>query len=139
MVDKIQDLAGPPSIVLRHRDSDTCDRVRQEATNTLTRPEIKQVAKCLLQALRRHFAGIPVITPFTSLTLWVPLRIVKRDNVFINHGHGRRRFSEIRLGVCGGVDPQGAPAFAREGLSGRFAISPEAMFRFPWGTLTNVW
>lgn len=47
--DQIDEPEDPPAIVLRYLDSD----LRAESDRQrLTRPEIKQVAKCVLEALR---------------------------------------------------------------------------------------
>ncbi|KAK0649247.1 kinase-like domain-containing protein [Cercophora newfieldiana] len=49
LVDDIHDPADPPSIVLRYLDSDV---LTESNKKRLSRPEIKQVARCVLEALR---------------------------------------------------------------------------------------
>lgn len=48
IIDEIVDPLDPPIIVLRHLDSQLLTESRKRR---LTRPEIKQVAKCILKAL----------------------------------------------------------------------------------------
>jgi hypothetical protein len=48
LIDKIVDPLDPPSIVLKHLDSELRTESKRKR---LTRPEIKQVAKCILEAL----------------------------------------------------------------------------------------
>ncbi|KAI1361455.1 serine/threonine protein kinase [Xylaria arbuscula] len=125
LIDDIQQPADPSSIVLKYLDSEL---LTESKSKRLTRPEIKQVAKCILEALRAlHKDGL-VHTD------------VKLDNVFVNYGQGDRRFSEIQLGDFGGVVSQDS-SFAREGhiIGAAFTRSPEAMLQLSWGTSTDVW
>lgn len=48
IMDEVISPADPPSIVLRHLDSELLAESRKKR---LTRPEIKQVARCILEAL----------------------------------------------------------------------------------------
>lgn len=48
-VDEIEEPSDPPSILLKYRDSDL---LKESRTRRLSRPEIKQVAKSVLEALR---------------------------------------------------------------------------------------
>lgn len=48
LLDEIIEPSDPPSIVLKHPDSDL---LTESNLKRLSRPEIKQVAKCVLQAL----------------------------------------------------------------------------------------
>ncbi|KAI1161900.1 serine/threonine protein kinase [Nemania serpens] len=125
LIDEIQQPADPPSIVLRHLDSEL---LTESKNKRLTRPEIKQVAKCVLEALRiLHEDGL-VHTD------------VKLDNIFVNYGQGDQRFSNIQLGDFGGVVSQDS-TFAKEGhiIGAAFTRSPEAMLQLAWGTPTDVW
>ncbi|GAB1312492.1 hypothetical protein MFIFM68171_02702 [Madurella fahalii] len=124
LVDEIEEPSEPPSIVLKHLDSDLLTASNKKR---LSRPEIKQVAKCVLQALDvLHKDGL-VHTD------------VKLDNIFVNHGQGER-FSTIQLGDCGGVVSQDSK-FAKEGhlIGAGFTRSPEATFQVHWGTATDIW
>ena len=49
LVDEIREPADPPSIVLRYLDSDVLTEFNKKR---LSRPEIKQVARCVLEVLR---------------------------------------------------------------------------------------
>ncbi len=114
-------------------------------TKRLSRPEIKQVARCVLEALRvlhrdgMVHTGSPSPQPRPPRPLLNPSD-VKLDNIFVNHGQGGRRFSEVQLGDCGGVVSQES-SFAREGhlIGAGFTRSPEATFQLPWTTATDIW
>jgi serine/threonine protein kinase len=125
LVDDIYDPPDPPSIVLRYLDSDV---LTESNKKRLSRPEIKQVARCVLEVLRLLHKDGMVHTD------------VKLDNIFVNHGPGHQRFSEIQLGDCGGVVSQDS-SFAKEGhvIGAAFTRSPEATFQLPWGTATDIW
>ncbi|KAK4445342.1 Serine/threonine protein kinase [Podospora aff. communis PSN243] len=85
--DEIESPSDPPAIVLRYLDSD----LRTESgRQRLTRPEIKQVAKC-----KMHPGG-----PSDTAPGW---HDVKLDNIFVNLGKSGQRFTTIQLGDCGGV------------------------------------
>ncbi|RMZ78660.1 hypothetical protein DV738_g3783, partial [Chaetothyriales sp. CBS 135597] len=126
LVDEIQEPADPPSIVLKHLDT---DMLSESNKKRLSRPEIKQVAKCVLEALRVLHKDGMVHTD------------VKLDNIFANYGQGDgQRFSQIQLGDCGGVVSEQSD-FAKEGhfIGAGFTRSPEATFQLPWGTATDIW
>lgn len=65
---------------------------------------------------------------------------VKLDNIFVNLGKNGQRFSEIKLGDCGGVVPEESE-FARDGhlIGAVVNRSPEAMLGLRWGTATDIW
>ncbi|KAL8285053.1 hypothetical protein RB600_009474, partial [Gaeumannomyces tritici] len=119
LVDEIVEPADPPSIVLRHLDSDC---LTESNKKRLSRPEIKQVA---LNDF--HKDGI-VHTD------------VKLDNIFVNYGRGDQRFSEVQLGDCGGAVSQKS-RFAIEGhlIGAGFTRSPEATLQLSWTTATDIW
>ncbi|TLD07334.1 hypothetical protein PgNI_10326 [Pyricularia grisea] len=125
LIDEIQEPGDPPSIVLKHLDGELLTESKKKR---LTRPEIKHVAKCMLEALRVLHKDGMVHTD------------VKLDNVFVNHGQGDQRFSDIQLGDCGGAVSQDSK-FAREGhlIGAAFTRSPEAMLQLHWGTPTDIW
>ncbi|KAK4141058.1 kinase-like domain-containing protein [Dichotomopilus funicola] len=124
LLDEIVEPSDPPSIVLKHLDNDL---LTESNRKRLSRPEIKQVAKCVLQALHiLHKDGL-VHTD------------VKLDNIFVNYGQ-TQRFSTIQLGDCGGVVSENSD-FAKEGhlIGAGYTRSPEATFQLPWGTATDIW
>ncbi|KAK1579442.1 serine/threonine protein kinase [Colletotrichum navitas] len=125
IIDEIIRPTDPPSLILRHLDSELLTESKKKR---LTRPEIKQVAQCILKALLiLHKDGMV----HTDLKL---------DNVFVNYGQNKQRFSEIQLGDCGGVVSKDS-SFAREGhpIGATFTRSPEALLQLSWGTSTDVW
>lgn len=125
LVDEIHDPADPPSIVLRYLDSDV---LTESNKKRLSRPEIKQVARCVLEVLELlHKDGMVHAD-------------IKLDNIFVNHGQGDQRFSDIQLGDYGGVIPQDSE-FAKRGqlIGAAFTRSPEASLQLPWGTPTDIW
>lgn len=95
----------------------------------LSRPEIKQLARCVLEVLRLlHKDGMVHAD-------------VKLDNIFVNHGTGsNQRFSDIQLGDCRGVVSQES-SFARDGhiVGAAFTRSPEVTLQLPSGTATDIW
>ncbi|TQN66344.1 Serine/threonine-protein kinase US3 [Colletotrichum shisoi] len=88
LIDEIQEPADPSSIVLRYLDS---NMLAESNKKRLSRREIKQVARCVLEALRTLHKDGMVHTD------------IKLDNIFVNYGQGDQRFSDIQLGDCGGV------------------------------------
>ncbi|WQF82180.1 Putative protein kinase [Colletotrichum destructivum] len=94
----------------------------------LSRPEIKQIARCVLEALQVLHDD------------WMVHTDIKLDSIFVNHGQGDQRFSDIQLGDCGGVVTQHS-TFAREGhlIGTGLTRSPEATLQLPWGTATDIW
>ncbi|KAL2149758.1 hypothetical protein VTH82DRAFT_8410 [Thermothelomyces myriococcoides] len=123
LLDEITGPSDPPSIVLKHLDSDL---LTESNRKRLSRPETKQGAKCVLEALRvLHKDGL-VHTD------------VKLDNIFVNYGQDQR-FNAIQLGDCGGVVPEDSD-FAKKGhlIGAGFTRSPEATFQLPWGTATDI-
>ncbi|KAJ0161526.1 Serine/threonine-protein kinase US3 -like protein [Colletotrichum tanaceti] len=125
IIDEVQEPADPPSIILRHLDSELLTESKKQR---FTRPEIKHVARCILQALLVLHKDGMVHTD------------VKLDNVFVNYGQSNQRFSEVQLGDCGGAVHKDSN-FAREGhfIGAAFTRSPEAMLQLSWGTPTDVW
>ncbi|KAI1123823.1 serine/threonine protein kinase [Nemania abortiva] len=125
LIDEIQEPTEPTSIVLRHLDSHLMVESR---TATLTRPEIKQVARCILESLQMlHKDGLV----HTNVML---------DNILVNHGRGSLRFSEVQLGGFTTASFQDS-TFAKKGYPvGAYDTgSPEVRLGLPWGTPTDVW
>lgn len=122
---EILSLVDSPSIVLRHLDSEL---LTESKKNRLTPSEIKQVARCILEALLVLHKDDMVHTD------------VKLDSVFVNYGQNEQRFSEIQLGDCRGAFSKDSK-FAKEShlIGGAFARSPEATLGLSWGTPTDVW
>ncbi|KAH9211851.1 serine/threonine protein kinase [Leptodontidium sp. 2 PMI_412] len=126
--DEIVDPADPPSIVLKYLNSDLRAESNQQR---LSRPDIKKVAKCVLEALRILHRDGMVHTD------------IKLDNIFVNLAQqgDPERFTDIRLGDCGGVVSK-HPKFATEPghlIGASFTRSPEAQLGLSWGTSTDIW
>ncbi|RMZ78548.1 hypothetical protein DV737_g3824, partial [Chaetothyriales sp. CBS 132003] len=122
---EIDEPEDPPFIVLKYLDSD----LRTESDRQrLSRPEIKEVAKCVLEALRTLHQDGMVHTD------------IKLDNIFVNLGQSDQRFTAIRVGDCGGVVSKDSK-FALEGhlIGASFTRSPEAQLGPPWGPATDIW
>ncbi|KLU81012.1 hypothetical protein MAPG_00107 [Magnaporthiopsis poae ATCC 64411] len=132
LVNEICEPADPPSIVLRHLDSDA---LTESNRKRLSRPEIKQVTRSVLEALR----GCTETAWFTQLNSSHLFPDVKLDNIFVNHGNGDQRFSEVQLGDCGGVVSQDG-SFAREGhaIGAGYTRSLEATFQLSRNTATDI-
>lgn len=151
LLDEIQDPIEPTSIVLQYLDTELLKESRKER---LTRPEIKQVAKGVLDALRVlhednmvHTGTSQSKSSFKIQCLLQCARVtdltisdIKLDNIFINYGHDGQRFSTIQLGDCGGVVSADSK-YAREShlIGAHISRSPEGWFGIPWGTATDIW
>ncbi|KAH6627936.1 kinase-like domain-containing protein, partial [Chaetomium tenue] len=125
LIDEIQEPSDPPSIVLRYLDNDI---LTESDKKRLSRPEIKHVAKCVLEALRVLHKDGMVHTGCPPSSFLLPI------------WQRAQRFSDMQLGDCGGVVSQESK-FAKEGhiIGAAFTRSPEAMFQLPWGTATDIW
>ncbi|GJC94486.1 serine/threonine protein kinase [Colletotrichum higginsianum] len=127
--DEILDPVDPPSIVLKYLDSD----LRAESSRQrLSRPEIKKVAKSVLEALRILHQDGMVHTD------------IKLDNIFVNLGQKNgdsERLTAIQLGDCGGVVSKDSKFASEPGhlIGASFTRSPEAQLGLPWGTATDIW
>jgi serine/threonine protein kinase len=141
--DEIDEPEDPPAIVLKYLDSELRTESRRQR---LTRPEIKQVAKCVLEALRTlhqdgmvhtgiHLSHTGVLHTHSDV-----VSDIKLDNIFVNLGQSDERFTTIQLGDCGGVVSKDSD-FAREGhlIGASFTRSPEAQLHLPWGPATDIW
>ncbi|KAK1948666.1 serine/threonine protein kinase [Colletotrichum sublineola] len=119
---------NPPSIVLKYLDSD----LRAESDRErLSRSDIKKVAKAVLEALSILHQDGMVHTD------------IKLDNIFVNLGQqgDPERFTDIRLGDCGGVVSKDSKFATEPGhlIGASFTRSPEAQLGLPWGTSTDIW
>ncbi|ROW09276.1 hypothetical protein VPNG_05790 [Cytospora leucostoma] len=125
LLDEIEEPPEPASIVLKYLDTDL---LSESNKNRLSRSEIKQVARAVLEVLKVLHQDGMVHTD------------IKLDNIFVNYGQGRQRFSTIQLGDCGGVVHQDSE-FARDGhvIGAAFTRSPESTFQLRWGTATDIW
>ncbi|KAF7953383.1 uncharacterized protein EAE97_000782 [Botrytis byssoidea] len=88
LIDEIVDPIDPPTIVLKHLDDDLMTETYKKR---LTKPELKFVARRVLEALQVLHEDGYVHTD------------VKPDDILINHGNGNERFSEAQLADLGEV------------------------------------
>ncbi|KAL3417507.1 serine/threonine protein kinase [Phlyctema vagabunda] len=125
LVDEIEDPADPPAIVLKYLDDDLTHASKKQR---LTRPEIKYVARRVLEALSvLHEDGF-VHTD------------IKPSNILVNYGSGSTRFTDVQLADCGGtvsVDSE----FAQDGvLTGSSVFrAPEVHLEISWNTAADIW
>ncbi|PYH38976.1 kinase-like protein [Aspergillus neoniger CBS 115656] len=130
LLDEIQDPVEPPAIILKYLDDDVTRASRKQR---LTRPEIKYVAKNVLEALQLlHEDGY----------VHTGLRIshTKPSNILVNYGNGESRFPDVQLADCGGVvttDSEYAKDGVRTGTS--LFRAPEVHLEIPWGTAADIW
>ncbi|KAI0164014.1 kinase-like protein [Xylariaceae sp. FL1272] len=121
----LDNIEEPASIVLKYLDTDLLSESNKKR---LSRSEIKQVARGVLEALVPLHRNRLVHTD------------IKMDNIFLSYGADGTRFSSVQLGDCGGVVPDDSD-FAKDGAPIGTAISrsPEAMLQLHWGTPTDIW
>ncbi|GAB1312314.1 Serine/threonine protein kinase [Madurella fahalii] len=125
LVDEIRGPADPPSIVLRYLDGDV---LTESNKKRLSPPEIKKVARCVLEALRVLHRDGMVHTD------------VKLDNVFINHGGDGQRFSDASSATAEALYPSGPRSREKGTLS--VLASPAALrlrSSCPGCTATDIW
>ncbi|KAI9934452.1 hypothetical protein ASPWEDRAFT_175181 [Aspergillus wentii DTO 134E9] len=123
LIDEIEDSA--PALILRFLDTNV---LHASNTQRLTRPEVKYVAKRVLEALSVLHNEGHVHTD------------IKPSNVLVNHNQGGVRFKEAQLADFESTvyvdsshaqngDPIGTPIFR----------SPEAQLQMKWDTSTDIW
>ena len=116
----------------------------------LERGDIKFVAKRVLEALKvvheRGYVHTGTACCFSSLQLGHEscqlMLDVKPDNILVNYGTGRNRFSDVQLGDFGDtfrVNPNADPNEDGHIIGAAIFRSPEAMLNLRWGTPTDIW
>ncbi|KAK2051138.1 serine/threonine protein kinase [Colletotrichum caudatum] len=112
--DKIMEPPDPPFIILQYLNSDLSAKSKRQK---LSRPDIKKVAKSVLEALYILHRDGMVYTD------------IKLDNIFVN------------LGDCGGVVSKHSKFATELGhlIGASFTCSPEAQLGLSWGTSTDIW
>ncbi|KAF2272472.1 kinase-like protein [Westerdykella ornata] len=124
LLDEMEEPSEPPALALKYLDDDI---LHASNTKRLTRPEVKYVAKRVLEALKVLHSDGFVHTD------------IKPSNVLVNYGQGEPRFKEVQLADFGSTvhmhssyalngDPIGTPIFR----------SPEAHLQMRWGTATDI-
>ncbi|KAF2871969.1 kinase-like domain-containing protein [Massariosphaeria phaeospora] len=125
LIDEIENPSDPPAIVLRWLDD---DMLNASNAKRLTRPEVKHVAKGVLEALRvMHEDGCVHAD-------------VKPKNILVNYGKSGSRFQEVQLADLGGSVSEDSE-YAKEGEEMGTPIfrSPEAQLQLQWGPPTDIW
>ncbi|MCJ1255284.1 hypothetical protein MMC24_003100 [Lignoscripta atroalba] len=125
LIDEIEELSDPPTIVLKYLDDDL---LNASINRTLNRRELKYVSRRILEALKvLHEDGYAHTD-------------VKLDNVFVNYREGDVRFSDVQLGDLGGAYPADSK-YAIEGtpVGAPMWSSPEVIMETPWNIATDVW
>ncbi|KAK4232764.1 kinase-like domain-containing protein [Achaetomium macrosporum] len=127
LLDEIVEPPEPTTIVLRHLESHLW---QASGEKTLNRKELKYVPRRVLEALQvMHGDGF-----FHA--------DVKPDNVLVNYrsDDSENRFTGVQLADMGSSYPEDHK-YAREGAPIGAAIwrSPEALFKRPWDTKTDIW
>ncbi|KAG5304690.1 hypothetical protein I7I50_04844 [Histoplasma capsulatum G186AR] len=125
LLDEIIDPSDPPAIVLRHLDDHL---LNASSAQKLTTPEVKYIAKRILEALKLLHADGFVHTD------------VKPDNVLVNYGVGDIRFTDVQLADMGSTVPANS-AYAKDGdmIGAPIWRSPEAHLQIGWDTPTDIW
>ncbi|PWY66496.1 kinase-like protein, partial [Aspergillus sclerotioniger CBS 115572] len=128
LLDEIIEPNDAPAIVLKYLQDHL---LNGSSSRKLTKPEIKYVAKRVLQALDvLHRDGF-VHTD------------IKPDNILVNYSSGGDetiRFTDIQLADCGNTVPA-TSGHAKDGdlIGAPIWRSPEAQLRISWGTPTDIW
>lgn len=146
LVDEIEEPSEPASIVLQYMDADL---LNESNKTRLTRPEIKHVAKTVLEVLKMfHEEGLvhtgtstcSILPSHEYVAVLTFMPDVKLDNIFVDRGKDGQRFSAIKIGDFGGVVPE-TSEFARRGhlIGAVINRSPESMLAIRWGTATDIW
>ncbi|GLA63664.1 hypothetical protein AtubIFM55763_003436 [Aspergillus tubingensis] len=125
LLDEIQDPVEPPAIILKYLDDDVTRASRKQR---LTRPELKYVAKNVLEALQVLHEDGYVHTD------------IKPSNILVNYGNEESRFSDVQLADCGGVVPTDSE-YAKDGVQTGTSLfrAPEVHLEIPWGTAADIW
>ncbi|OGM48357.1 hypothetical protein ABOM_003420 [Aspergillus bombycis] len=125
LLDEIEDPPGPPALILKYLDDDLWN-----ASNckTLTRLEVKYVAKRVLEALAVLHGEGYVHTD------------IKSSNVLVNYQESDIRFSDVQLADFGSTVHMNSP-YAQDGdaIGTPILRSPEAQLQMRWGTATDIW
>ncbi|KAJ8106697.1 hypothetical protein OPT61_g9367 [Boeremia exigua] len=125
LIDEIEDLSSPPALVLKHLDDDL---LHVSAAKKLTLLEAKYVIREVLEALAvLHEDGYVYID-------------IKPDNILVNHGPGKIRFTDVKLADCGStVHKDSGHAIDGDIIGAALFRSPEAQLQLRWSTATDIW
>lgn len=148
LVDEIEE---PPALILKYMDDDV---LHASNTKTLTRPEVKFVAKGVLEALdvlhRDSFVHTGMYRPLQPNTVSVLLdrtvaqaqhADIKPSNILVNYGHEQHgRFKDVRVADFGStISQDSSHAISGDPIGTPMFRSPEAHIQMKWGTSTDIW
>ncbi|KAJ5921055.1 hypothetical protein N7466_009381 [Penicillium verhagenii] len=125
LIDEVEDSSAPPTLILKYLDDDV---LHVSNSKRLTRPEVKYVAKKILEALLiLHDEG------FVHTDL-------KPSNVLVNHGQDDVRFRDVQLADFGStVHVDSTYAQHGDSIGTPIFRSPEAHLQMKWDTATDIW
>ncbi|KAF4151201.1 hypothetical protein CNMCM6069_004353 [Aspergillus lentulus] len=125
LIDELEDSTIPPTLILRYLDDDA---LRASNHQRLTRPEVKYVAKTVLEGLSvLHDEGF-VHTD------------IKPSNVLVKYDHGDIRFADVQLADFGStVHMDSLHARRGDSIGTPIFRSPEAHLQMQWGPATDIW
>ncbi|KAJ9237220.1 hypothetical protein DTO166G5_3616 [Paecilomyces variotii] len=125
LLDEVEEPSVAHALILRHLDDDALHASNKQR---LTRPEVKYVAKKVLEALSTlHDEGF-VHTD------------IKPSNVLVNYGKGHIRFRDVQLADFGStVHVYSSYAQRGDSIGTPIFRSPEAHLQMKWDTATDIW
>ncbi|MCJ1256399.1 hypothetical protein MMC24_004220 [Lignoscripta atroalba] len=125
LLGEIKGPPDPPALILKYLDDDI---LHASHTKRLTRPEVKYVAKRVLEALKVLHGDGFVHTD------------IKPSNVLVNYGQGEICFTDVQLADFGSTVHMDS-SYAQKGDSIGTPIfrSPEAHLQMRWSTATDIW
>lgn len=146
MIEEIEFKSGPPALVLKHLDDDCLAASNKKR---FTRPEVKFVAKAVLEALHvLHEDGFvhtgmsvkPLILNNFGFICANKKIDIKPSNILVNYGHSEKRIAEVQLCDFGSTVSQDSK-YAKNGdeMGTPIFRSPEAHLQIPWTTSTDIW
>jgi hypothetical protein len=143
-IDECEESKTPPTLILRYLDDDA---LQASIKQRLTRPEVKYVARGVLEALcALHEEGF-VHTGRLTYLCFCPAEgakelctDIKPSNILLNYSQSDRRFSDVQLADFGST-VHVASVHAQQGDPIGTAIfrSPEAQMEMKWSTATDTW
>ncbi|RWQ92407.1 kinase-like domain-containing protein [Paecilomyces variotii] len=129
LLDEVEEPSVAHALILRHLDDDALHASNKQR---LTRPEVKYVAKRVLEALSTlHGEGF--VHTGQGLD-------IKPSNVLMDYGKGHIRFRDVQLADFGStVHVDSSYAQSGDSIGTPIFRSPEAHLQMKWDTATDIW